>query len=232
MARYGKSVPHDITLALEGGGALGAFTWGVLERLLEEPTLRIRTVSGSSAGAMNGAMLVQGLARGGPDLARDLLTTFWHRVAIAAGSVPGPSAGWLACSPRRYSTPSRKPAPLSPPLARSPSTPFAASSPNCCTRLCSDPRHAGTRRRRHPLRTGEARLFRDFGDPHRHAARFGLPAPGVPRWPDRRRGLLGRWLQQQPAGPSAHRSRRSARRVSSCAPRPPNASRRPMARPP
>ncbi len=90
-----RQAPHDITLALEGGGALGAFTWGVLERLLEEPSLRIRVVSGSSAGAMNGAMLVQGLARGGPDHARDLLTTFWHRVAIASGSVPGPSA-WLA----------------------------------------------------------------------------------------------------------------------------------------
>ena len=90
------AAPLDITLALEGGGALGAFTWGVLERLLEAPNLRIAAVSGTSAGAMNAAMLVHGLARGGGDDARDLLETFWQRVAIAAGSVPGPTATWLA----------------------------------------------------------------------------------------------------------------------------------------
>ena len=91
-----RSAPLEITLALEGGGALGAFTWGVLERLLDVPSLRIAVVSGTSAGAMNGAMLVQGLARGGAAEARDLMETFWQRVAIAAGSVPGPAAGWLA----------------------------------------------------------------------------------------------------------------------------------------
>ncbi len=84
-----------ITLALEGGGALGAFTWGVLDRLLEAPELRIEVVSGTSAGAMNGAMLVQGLVSGGPAGAKARLETFWHRVAIAAGSLPGPSGRWL-----------------------------------------------------------------------------------------------------------------------------------------
>ena len=94
---------YPITLALEGGGALGSFTWGVLERLLDVPGLRIDVVSGTSAGAMNGAMLVQGLAQGrssdrqtgGAREAKSLLETFWHRVAIAAGSLPGPSARWL-----------------------------------------------------------------------------------------------------------------------------------------
>lgn len=83
-----------ITLALEGGGSLGAFAWGVIDRLLEVPGLRIAVVSGTSAGAMNGAMLVQGLATGGPPVAKRLLETFWHRVAIAAGSLPGPFSRW------------------------------------------------------------------------------------------------------------------------------------------
>lgn len=84
-----------ITLALEGGGALGAFTWGVLDRLVDETTLRVAAVSGTSAGAMNAAMLVQGLVQGGPDAAKRLLETFWHRVSIAAGSLPGAAGTWL-----------------------------------------------------------------------------------------------------------------------------------------
>ena len=95
MDAMARSVPRDVTLALEGGGALGAFTWGVLERLLDEPSLRIAAVSGTSAGAMNGAMLVQGLAADGRAGAKSLLETFWHRVAIAAGSLPGPAGNWL-----------------------------------------------------------------------------------------------------------------------------------------
>ncbi len=90
-----RTAPRDVTLALEGGGALGAFTWGVLERLLEVPDLRVAAVSGTSAGALNGAMLVQGLVQGGRAGARALLETFWHRVAIAAGSFPGPAGNWL-----------------------------------------------------------------------------------------------------------------------------------------
>ncbi len=86
---------RSVTLALEGGGALGAFTWGVLDRLLDLPDLRIDVVSGSSAGAMNGAMLVQGLASGGRERAKRLLETFWQRIAIAAGSLPGPSGLWM-----------------------------------------------------------------------------------------------------------------------------------------
>jgi NTE family protein len=54
-----------VDLALQGGGAHGAFTWGVLERLLEEPWLRIDGVSGTSAGAMNAAILVHGYAQTG-----------------------------------------------------------------------------------------------------------------------------------------------------------------------
>src|SRR5690349_22450809 len=86
--------PRTVTVALQGGGALGAFSWGVLDRLLEEPRLRIAVASGASAGAMNAAMLVQGLATGGPAEARRLLEAFWRRVAVAAGS-PDLDTAWL-----------------------------------------------------------------------------------------------------------------------------------------
>ena len=73
--------PHAISLALQGGGAHGAFTWGVLERLLDEDRLEIDCVSGSSAGAMNAVMLAQGMMEDGPEGARRLLSRFWDRVA-------------------------------------------------------------------------------------------------------------------------------------------------------
>src|SRR5262245_37210388 len=57
--------PELINLALQGGGAHGAFTWGVLDRLLEEPWLEIEAVSGTSAGAMNAAVMASGHAQGG-----------------------------------------------------------------------------------------------------------------------------------------------------------------------
>ena len=77
---------HPVTLALQGGGSLGAFSWGVLDRLLDEPAIRIGAVSGASAGAMNAAMLAQGLAAGGPGEAKHLLEAFWRRVATTSGS--------------------------------------------------------------------------------------------------------------------------------------------------
>ena len=52
--------PLLVDLALQGGGSHGAFTWGVLDRLLEEPRLRIDAISGTSAGAMNAAVLADG----------------------------------------------------------------------------------------------------------------------------------------------------------------------------
>lgn len=73
-----------IDLALQGGGAHGAFTWGVLDRLLEEPRVEIEGISGTSAGAMNAAVLADGYARGGREGARDALEDFWSRVAWAA----------------------------------------------------------------------------------------------------------------------------------------------------
>lgn len=72
---------HRINLALQGGGTHGAFTWGVLERLLEEEWLEIAAVSGTSAGAINAAMLVQGIARGGRAGAVAALDSFWRNIA-------------------------------------------------------------------------------------------------------------------------------------------------------
>jgi NTE family protein len=71
-----------LNLALQGGGAHGAFTWGVLDQLLEDGRIRIEGVSGTSAGAVNAVMLVDGLIRGGPDEARTRLADFWRAVSI------------------------------------------------------------------------------------------------------------------------------------------------------
>jgi len=69
-----------INLALQGGGAHGAFTWGVLDRLLQEKDIEIAAISGTSAGALNGAAVKAGLAQGGAQGARALLDRIWHQV--------------------------------------------------------------------------------------------------------------------------------------------------------
>ena len=76
-----------ICLALQGGGAHGAFTWGVVDRLLEHGSLEIEAVSGTSAGAMNGAILADGLKRGGAHNARERLEQFWRAVSLAGNGV-------------------------------------------------------------------------------------------------------------------------------------------------
>jgi NTE family protein len=76
--------PVLVDFALQGGGAHGAFTWGVLDRLLEEAWLRIDGISGTSAGAMNAAVLVDGHADNGAAGARAALEDFWRRVSRAA----------------------------------------------------------------------------------------------------------------------------------------------------
>ena len=78
----------SIDLALQGGGAHGAFTWGVLDRLLEESWLKIEGISGTSAGAMNAAALISGYVEGGPQAARAALELFWGRVSDAARLSP------------------------------------------------------------------------------------------------------------------------------------------------
>jgi len=80
--------PLLVDLALQGGGSHGAFTWGVLDRLLEEDWLTIEAISGTSAGAMNAAVLAHGHATGGAEGARAALESFWHAVSKAAAMSP------------------------------------------------------------------------------------------------------------------------------------------------
>jgi NTE family protein len=87
----GQSSPQDakpVNLALQGGGSHGAFTWGVLDRFLEDPRIHIEAISGTSAGAVNAVVLADGLMRGGPDAARERLRTFWDKVAERAAFTP------------------------------------------------------------------------------------------------------------------------------------------------
>jgi NTE family protein len=88
MAESSAGGRKRIKLALQGGGSHGAFTWGVLDRLLADPRLEIEAVVGTSAGAMNAAVLVDGLAHGGTEAARAHLTRFWDGVAALAATSP------------------------------------------------------------------------------------------------------------------------------------------------
>ena len=94
-----------IDLALQGGGSHGAFTWGVLDRLLEDETLEIAAISGTSAGAMNAVALASGLMDGGREGAQRVLREFWTRVAELSpfhrlqtspmGALMGPAQAWI-----------------------------------------------------------------------------------------------------------------------------------------
>src|SRR6202048_5194159 len=85
----GKERPSQlIDLALQGGGSHGAFTWGVLDRLLGESWLTIEAISGTSAGAMNAAVMADGHARDGNPGARKALEAFWRKVSEAAAFSP------------------------------------------------------------------------------------------------------------------------------------------------
>jgi NTE family protein len=94
-----------IDLALQGGGSHGAFTWGVLDRLLEDERLEIAGISGTSAGAMNAVALAAGLMEGGREGARACLRRFWQRVAESSpfhhfeanpmASLFGPGNPWV-----------------------------------------------------------------------------------------------------------------------------------------
>ena len=85
--RGGEPAPQPsrakkINLGLQGGGAHGAFTWGVLDYLLEDKRIDIEGISGTSAGALNAVMLADGLARGGAEEARKRLADFWRAASL------------------------------------------------------------------------------------------------------------------------------------------------------
>lgn len=97
----------SIQLALQGGGAHGAYSWGILDHLLEDGRLAIASLSGTSAGAVNAVMLADGLARGGPAEARKRLAEFWRAVSLG-GALPGGQNAvvdrWLSFLPARMSS--------------------------------------------------------------------------------------------------------------------------------
>ncbi len=88
-----------INLALQGGGAHGAFTWGVLDAILEDGRLKIEALSGTSAGAMNAAAFAEGYTRGGEDGARACLRRFWEGVASSGRATENPFQAFLAATP-------------------------------------------------------------------------------------------------------------------------------------
>jgi NTE family protein len=86
----------SLSLALQGGGSFGAFTWGVLDRLLEDDVIALESISGSSAGAVNAVLLADGLAEGGRQSARKKLERFWRRISarpIASLNASGNAIG-------------------------------------------------------------------------------------------------------------------------------------------
>lgn len=88
-----RSSGRGLTLALQGGGAHGAFTWGVLDRLLELGRFDLRAITGTSAGAVNAVALASGLASGGVDGARQCLADVWGAVGSS------PSVGYFVTGP-------------------------------------------------------------------------------------------------------------------------------------
>ncbi len=84
-----------VNLALQGGGAHGAFTWGVLDRLLEEEALEFDGITATSAGAMNAAAMKTGLLNGGREAAKASLDRFWGSVARYSSGLPNPLLEWV-----------------------------------------------------------------------------------------------------------------------------------------
>jgi NTE family protein len=114
LARRGRA-GKPINLALQGGGAHGAFTWGVLDQVLADGRLTIEGITGASAGAVNAALVADGLARGGPEAAQARLAEFWRAVSVA-GRLPdlqrgvverlfsfAPHGAWLGALSRFWS---------------------------------------------------------------------------------------------------------------------------------
>jgi NTE family protein len=83
-----RADPLPVDLALQGGGSHGAFTWGVLERLFDEPDLRIKSITGASAGSMNAAVVAHGYMLDGPAGVKAALQRFWRSVSDAARFSP------------------------------------------------------------------------------------------------------------------------------------------------
>jgi NTE family protein len=94
-----------VNLALQGGGLHGAFTWGVLDYLLEDARLDIEAITGTSAGAMNAVVLAEGYLEGGRAGARKNLDKFWRSISDADVFLPPSESSWICfldCRCRRW----------------------------------------------------------------------------------------------------------------------------------
>ena len=203
--------PILVDLALQGGGAHGAFTWGVLDRFLEEPWLEIDGVSGTSAGAMNAAVMIHGHQIGGRAGARAALETFWRRVSAAARFSPfqrGPLdvmlGRWTLNSSPLYVAMDLMSRLVSPytinPMGKNPLREILAELIDFdVSGALADPSLHHRHQRAHRTRKSVQERRRDA----RRPARFGLPADDVPGGRDRRRGLLGRRVLRQSDAHSA-----------------------------
>ena len=191
---------RKLSLALQGGGSLSAFTWGVLDRLLEAPDLEIGAISGASAGAINAALLASGLAEGGREGARRSLARFWNYLAEEASfrslmliGAFSPAGSSVAFGPALQFDPFDLD-PLREVLFDH--IDFTALRRPACPKLLI----ATTR-----VRDGSLAHLRQSRAHRRRAARLDLPAAGALRGRDRGRLLLGRRFCRQPAarGPDA-----------------------------
>ena len=199
--------PKPISLALQGGGAHGAFQWGVIDRLLEDGRVEIKAVTGASAGAMNGVVLAAGLLDGGPEGGRARLDAFWRAVNQTGGrNAFGDVSIWNALFNPDWlkATPGWQ-------MAQSWAAGF---SPYQFNPLNLNPlRDAldevvdfAAIRARSPIalyvsatavHTSDSRIFRTHELTVRSHPGLGVPAAAVPGGRDRRRTLLGRRLPGQ-----------------------------------
>src|SRR5215218_326562 len=104
-AKPARGEMRRLSLALQGGGSLGAFAWGVLDRLLEDEDLTFEAVSGASVGAVNAVIVAAGLLAGGKPEARRRLDHFWERSSQMAPPNPGATATFLADMASRLMSP-------------------------------------------------------------------------------------------------------------------------------
>ena len=202
----GAQTTKRINLALQGGGAHGAFTWGVLDHLLSDERLVVEGISGTSAGAVNAVMLADGLARGGRAEAQKRLADFWRAVS-STGNLPAvqravmerllsftplegaPVQAWLDGLSRYFSPYDVNPLninPLQDLIERF--VDFEA------LRAFSDLQIFISATN---VQTGRVRIFSAREDYRRGGDGVGLSADAVPCRRDRRRALLGRRLSRQ-----------------------------------
>ena len=193
--------PILVDLALQGGGSHGAFTWGVLDRLLEEPWLEIDGISGTSAGAMNAAVLADGFAEGG---GKRRAARRWRPFGAASpkrrASARSGAGRWMCCSAAGRWT--IRPVYIAMDLMSRLFSPYdlnpagqqsAAADPGRRRSISSGSRNSPIKLfiTATNVRTGRPRVFRNSRDHAGRAARLGLPADDVSGHRDRRRESIG-----------------------------------------